>query len=179
MFPAITSPRARTWSKYLVTGSALFCCSFRAGGAWRWGLRWSCPRDTLLLYSDILRSGGGEGCPLLAAAVEVSQPHATERMMGCPVRWGSASLLPGLVVAKGFQQARSPPAAFGRGTEGCFGTGSEQPHVGCLLSSQWYQAPLLQSYSVVSCILAPWLSPLAGLGEVLPILAPGSEGWRS
>ena len=25
----------------------------------------------------------------------------------------------------------------------------------------------------------PWLSPSAGSGEVLPILVPGSEGWRS
>lgn len=41
--------------------------------------------------------------------------------MGCPVRWGPASLPPGLVVAVGFQQARSPPAVFGRGAEGCCG----------------------------------------------------------
>lgn len=74
--------------------------------------------------------------------------------MGCPVRWGSVSLPPGLVVAVGFQQARSPTAVFGRGAEGCCGTGSEHPHVGCSLSSPRYQALLLQSYSVVLCILA-------------------------
>lgn len=86
--------------------------------------------------------------------------------MECPVRWGSASLPPGLVVAMGFQQARNPPAVFGRGAERYYGTGSEHLHVGCLLSSLWHQALLLQSYSVVLCILAH--------GSL-----PGSEGWRS
>ena len=84
--------------------------------------------------------------------------------MGCPVRWGSPSLPLGLLVAVGFQQARSPPAVFWRGAEGCCGTGSEHPHVGCSLSSLRYQAPLLQSYSVVVCILAH--GSLHQLGQV-------------
>lgn len=84
--------------------------------------------------------------------------------MGCPVRWGSASLPPGLVVAVGFQQARSPPAVFGRGVQGCCGTGSEHPHVGCSVSSLWYQTPLLQSSSMVLCTLAH--GSLHQLGQV-------------
>lgn len=84
--------------------------------------------------------------------------------MGCPVRWGSASLPPGLVVAMSFQQARNPPAVFGRGPERYCGTGSEHPHVGCSLSSLWHQALLLQSYSVVLCILAH--GSLHQLGQV-------------
>lgn len=91
--------------------------------------------------------------------------------MGCPVRWGSASLPPGLALSLGFQQARGPPAVFARRAERYFGTGTEHRHVRCLLSSPWYEAPLLQSCSMVT--------PSAGSDEVLPILMPGSEGWRS
>lgn len=53
---------------------------------------------------------------------------------------------------------------LGRGAEGCCGTGSEQPEVGCSLSSLWYQALLLQSYHVVVCVLAP--GSLHRLGQV-------------
>lgn len=61
MFLATTSPKARTWRNYLVTGITFFF--FLPLLQDRRSLVGDGPaKDTFLLFSDVLHSGAGGGC---------------------------------------------------------------------------------------------------------------------
>lgn len=95
--------------------------------------------------------------------------------MGCPVRWFSSALPPGLMVAMGYQQEKALQLSLGGKPIGVVKREGTSPRSLSSLLVPCSASAALQCGAVHP---GPWLSPSAGSGEVLPIPAPSSAGWR-